>query len=66
MDYYNKKDISQMTDSQLVDAFEQAVVNETKAINFTKRGITPKMEKEFNIIREELLSRMKAREQCEQ
>ena len=59
MAYLKKEQILQMEDYQLVNEFESTVTECIKAVNFTKRGVTPKMTKQLDWLREEILTRMK-------
>lgn len=59
MDYLKKTEILEMEDYQLINAFERIVTEMTKVQNFTKKGVSPKMGKQFDWVREEILSRMK-------
>jgi|GEM_PF-3821122 len=59
MGYLKKEQILQLEDYQLVNEFENTVTECIKAINFTKRGVTPKLAKQLDWLREEILSRMK-------
>lgn len=59
MEYLKKGQILEMEDYQLLNEFENTVTICTKAINFTKRGVTPKLLKQVDWLREEILSRMK-------
>lgn len=59
MAYLKKGDISEMKDHELLNAFELTVTNSVKSECFTKRGTTPKLSRQLDWIREELLQRMK-------
>lgn len=59
MGYYKKSTIIEMEDYQIVNAFEQTVIDMTKCANFTKRGVSPKLCKQYDWLKEELLARMK-------
>ena len=57
--YLKKADILKMEDYELVNAFERTVVDMTKCANFTKRGVSVKLRKQYDWIREELTQRMR-------
>lgn len=59
MNHCKKSEIQKMSNVELVDAFENSVSDMTKAINFSKKGITVKMQFRFDHIKKELLARMK-------
>ena len=56
--YYTKKEILEMDNYQLLNAFANAVVDETNAQNNYKTGVTQKQVKQMEWFREELLTRM--------
>ena len=58
MNYLKKEQILQMEDYKLLNEFELTVIEITKAENFTKRGASPKLARQQNWLREEILSRM--------
>lgn len=59
MEYLKKQRILEMTDCELINAFEQTVTEMTKAANFSARGVSPKLSRQLDWIREELFTRMK-------
>ena len=59
--YLTKKEILQLEDYQLINAFEQAITDVTIQAN-CRAKITQKAAKNVEWIREELLTRLKAKE----
>lgn len=59
MNYYKKSDILELMDHELISAFERTVIDMTKCENFTKRGTSPRLRKQYEWIREELSQRMR-------
>lgn len=57
--YYTKKEILEMDNHALLNAYAQAIQDETNAHNHYATGITQKQLKQHEWMYEELLSRMK-------
>lgn len=53
-----KQEIIEMENCELINAFEKTVTDMAKATLLLSRGISPKLSKELNWIREEIITRM--------
>lgn len=57
--YYSKKEILEMDNVRLLNAFEGSICDETRAQNHLAKGIPAKLTKQIEWIRDELLTRFK-------
>lgn len=57
-EYFSRKEIREMTDAELLNAFEGSIIDETKAQNF-RDHVPPKLSRQVEMIREELLNRLR-------
>lgn len=56
--YYTKKEILELDNHQLLNAFAASIADETNAQNKLARGIPAKLTKQIEWMREEILTRM--------